>query len=123
METSLFGSFLYGPVKVTLENMPYNENIAELVGIKPVCSGSSMFAVWRKLREIDCEIDFQKEAENNLVVGSNQHSSTKLINSKSDVKDINSPILSMFSLEREFSSASVLQVHLSFLQAVSLVKS
>ncbi|GBN04141.1 hypothetical protein AVEN_119012-1 [Araneus ventricosus] len=41
-----FGSFLYGPVKVTLENMPYNENIAELVGVKPVCSGSSMFAVW-----------------------------------------------------------------------------
>ncbi|GBO18369.1 hypothetical protein AVEN_229730-1 [Araneus ventricosus] len=87
--------------------MPYNENIAELVGVKPVCSGSSMFAVWRKLREIDCEIDFQKEAENNLVVGSNQHSSTKLINSKSDVKDINSPILSMSSLESEFSSASI----------------
>ncbi|GBN04145.1 hypothetical protein AVEN_119014-1 [Araneus ventricosus] len=103
-EADSLGTFLFGPVEVTLENMPYNEKIAELVGVKPLCSGGSLFAVWQKIRKVNSEINLQKETENSSTVDSNQHSSAKLINSKSDVKDIKSQILSMSNLKREFSS-------------------
>ncbi|CAL1280278.1 unnamed protein product [Larinioides sclopetarius] len=94
-ELNSFGSFLYGPVDVTLEGMAYNEEIAELVGVKPLCSGMSTFAVWQKFHKTNPEKNVGME--NSLDVGSDQQSSTK---------DINSPILSMSDLKREFSSDS-----------------
>ncbi|GBN76631.1 hypothetical protein AVEN_218483-1 [Araneus ventricosus] len=95
-EMDSFGTFLYGPVEAVLENMPYNEKIAELVGVKPLCSGRSLFAVWQKLDKIN----FQMETLNSLIVGS----TAKLSSNKSDARDINSLIPSMSNLKREFSS-------------------
>ncbi|KAF8795828.1 hypothetical protein HNY73_000282 [Argiope bruennichi] len=96
-ELDNYGSFLFGPVEVTLENMPYNEKIIQIVGVKPLCSGRSLFAVWQKSHEPN----FQNETENNLT---SLHLSTKLIQSKSDKLDVNSPTLGMSNLKGEFSS-------------------
>ncbi|CAL1301590.1 unnamed protein product [Larinioides sclopetarius] len=59
-----FGSFLYGPVEVTLEKMPFNEKIAELVGVKPLCSGRSLFAVWQKIHEVNNDINITSQILN-----------------------------------------------------------
>lgn len=39
---------VYGPQKVTLDNLPIDEHLSNIIGVKPYNSGHAQFVVWQK---------------------------------------------------------------------------